>query len=205
MILHTIEIAVRSFGVCQVNQVADYIHELNTTEAKPYIEQLTAAGVLVRVRALFNDGNPHDVLVHRDNLPLLEQAADGALSALRTTFLSPFDSVFWPRRRDVQIWGFRQALEAYLPEPKRQYGYFCLPILHHDRLVGRFDPKLERATGLLRLKALYLEPDAPPVPEMMASIAAAMRDFMAFHSARELIVERSDPPEAGDRLLAALS
>lgn len=200
MILHTLELAARSFGVCQPSQVSDLIHEVSTTEARPYVAQLLASGVLAPVRARLNDGEVHEALVHRDNLPLLERAADGALAARRTTFLSPFDSFFWPRRRDVQLWGFRQSLEAYLPAAKRQYGYFCLPILHHDRLVGRFDPKLERATGLLRLKTLYLEPGVEPSEELMADIAVAMHDFMAFHDAREVIVERSEPAEAGPLL-----
>ncbi len=102
------------------------------------------------------------------------------------------------------MWGFRQVLEAYKPAPKRIWGYFCLPILHRDRLVGRFDPKLERKTGTLRLRALYLEPDVAPEEQLIADVAAAMRDFLAFHDARDLVIERSDPAEFGDRLLAAL-
>lgn len=83
-------------------------------------------------------------------------------------------------------------------------GYFCLPILHRDRLVGRFDPKLERKTGTLRLLALYLEPSAAPEDGLVADVAAALRDFLAFHDATDLVIERSDPSEFGDRLLAAL-
>ena len=58
----------------------------------------------------------------------------------------------------MAFWKFNQTLECYVPEPKRIWGYFCLPILYGDRLVGRFDPKVERRTGVLRIKALYLEP-----------------------------------------------
>ena len=140
-------------------------------------------------------------MVHRDNLPLLEQAADGALKAGRTTFLSPFDSLWWASRRDEQLWGFHQSLEAYLPAPKRQYGYFCLPILHKDRLVGRFDPKLERKTGTLRLKTLYLEPGIEPEEELVTAIAARMHDFMEFHQARDLAIERSEPAGFAEELL----
>jgi hypothetical protein len=204
MIRHTMGMAARAFGVCQAKQVANYIHEVSRTEAEPHVQSLLAEGLLVQVQGVFSDGMVQDVLVHRDNLPLLQQAADGALTAQRTTFLSPFDSLFWAQRRDVQLWGFRQSLEAYLPAPKRQYGYFCLPILHKDRLVGRFDPKLERSNGTLRLKALHLEPDVAPSPELLADIAIAMRDFMAFHGAHDLVIEQSTPAEAGDRLLAAL-
>jgi hypothetical protein len=137
-------------------------------------------------------------------MPLLHQAADGALAAQRSTFLSPFDSLFWARDRDEQLWGFRQHLEAYTPAPKRQWGYFCLPILHRDRLVGRFDPKLERQARLLRLKALYLEPGLEPDDELVSDVAGALRDFMCFHQADNLVIERSQPAELGARLLQHL-
>jgi len=158
----------------------------------------------VRIQARLSDGQARDLLVHRDNLALLEQAAAGEVVARRTTFLSPFDSLFWPQRRDQRLWGFRQALEAYKPAPQRQWGYFCLPILHRDRFVGRFDPKLERSSGTLRLKALYLEPGVDLEDDLVAGVAGAMRDFLAFHGASDLVVERSAPEDFGAKLLAAL-
>ncbi len=72
------------------------------------------------------------------------------------------------------------------------------------RRVGRFDPKLERATGLLRLKKLYLEPGVRPSARLATSVARAMRDFMRFHAAGDLAVEHSEPSDFGARLTAAL-
>ena len=72
------------------------------------------------------------------------------------------------------------------------------------RRVGRFDPKLERATGLLRLKRLYLEPGVRPSARLATSVARALRDFMRFHGAGDLAVEHSDPPDFAARLTAAL-
>ncbi|MBI5959550.1 MAG: winged helix DNA-binding domain-containing protein, partial [Chloroflexi bacterium] len=118
--------------------------------------------------------------------------------------LSPFDSLFWARDRDQQLWGFEQTLEAYKPAPQRIWGYFCLPILHHDRLVGRFDPKLERKTGTLRLKSLLLEPGIDPAEDLIADVAAALRDFMEWHGAHDLIIEKSSPPEFGERLMQSM-
>jgi uncharacterized protein YcaQ len=167
-------------------------------------QTLIDEGTLIEVKGEVFDGEPKTLVVHRDNLPLLKQAADGALKAERTTFLSPFDSLFWAKRRDMLFWNFFQTLEAYTPEPKRRWGYFCLPILHKDRLVGRFDPKLERKTGTLRLKALHLEPGIQPDEELIADVAAAMRDFMAFHHAKTLTIERSNPPVFAKKLLKAM-
>jgi hypothetical protein len=168
------------------------------------VESLVKDGILVPIQGQLANGKTAGLLVHRDNLSLLQQAADVSLRAQRTTFLSPFDSLFWATRRDEMFWGFHQALEAYVPALKRVYGYFCLPILHKDRLVGRFDPKLERQNGTLRLKTLYLEPDVKPDEELVAGVADSMRDFLTFHDAKDLIIERSQPVEFGKKLLAAM-
>ena len=126
------------------------------------------------------------------------------LSGRLTTRPGPFAGSCWGRGRDEQLWGFHQRLEAYTPAPKREWGYYCLPILHHDRLVGRFDPKLERKTHTLRLKALYLEAGVQPDDGLVSAVAAALLDFMRFHRAENLIIERSQPAEFSQRLLAHL-
>jgi len=200
---YEIERAARALGIAQAGQVADYAY-MKRGEGAPVIKELLAEGVLLEVEAELANGKAGTLVLHRDALLQLEQAADGAIRATRTTFLSPFDSLFWARDCDQQVWGFRQTLEAYKPEPQRIWGYYCLPILHGDRLVGRFDPKLERKTGTLRLKALYLEPGIDPADDLIADIAGALRDFMAWHEARDLVIERSDPAEFGQKLLAAL-
>ena len=182
---------------------AEYAYLLRST-ARPHIETLLADGALVEIQGALADGRTATLVAHRDNLPLLEQAAGGALRAERTTFLSPFDSLFWAKGRDEDLWGFTQVLEAYKPAEQRIWGYFSLAILHRDRLVGRFDPKLERKNGTLRLEHLHLEPGVAPDEELLAGVAAAMRDFMAWHRATDLTVEHSSPPEFGERLLRAL-
>ena len=198
-----LEISMKALGVCAPIQVGDYFH-MKRGESRPLIESLISEGVFVRVNATLADRKTHELITHRDSLPTLEMAVDGALPARRTTFLSPFDSLFWAKDRDMAFWKFRQVLECYKPEPTRDWGYFCLPILHGDRLVGRFDPKIERKTGVLRLKSLYLEPGVKPGARLVSGVARAMRDFMRFHEGDDLTIEYSDPPEFGEKLLAAL-
>jgi uncharacterized protein len=168
------------------------------------LRDLLKEGVLTEVSARLVDGDVHSLVIHPDNLRLLHSAADGEIKAERTTFLSPFDSLFWAQGRDQAFWGFRQRLEAYVPAPKRMYGYFSMAILHKDRLVGRLDPKMERQTGLLRLKSLHLEPGAKPTARLVSDVSAALRDFMTFHGAREIAIESSNPPEFGTKLLKAI-
>lgn len=198
-----IERAAQALGIAAAGHIADYAYRKRGTAA-PVIEALVAEGALVEVDAEVHGGDTATLIIHRDHLPTLEQAADGALVPQRTTFLNPFDSLFWPRDRDQQVWGFRQTLEAYRKPEDRTWGYYCLPILHHDRLVGRFDPKLDRKTGTLILRALYLEPGIAPDEALIADVAATMRDFLAWHDATDLAIEKSDPAAFGEKLAAAL-
>ena len=204
--LYLLERSARALGICAAAQLPDYFH-MKRTPAKALVQRLLDDGTLVAVKAETRGDGAADMVVHRDNLPLLERAADGDLTPRHTTFLTPFDSLFWARDRDMQLWGFRQILEAYKPRAQRIWGYFCLPILHNGRLIGRFDPKLERRSGTLRVKIFYLEPDAADgVDEdaAVADIAAAMRSFMAFHGAADLVVERGRPRGIGRRLARAM-
>jgi uncharacterized protein YcaQ len=81
----------------------------------------------------------------------------GKLQATHSAVLSPFDPVVWDRKRAEQLFDFSYRLECYTPAPKRQYGYFVLPLLHKGQLVGRMDAKMHRKTGTLEIIALYLE------------------------------------------------
>ena len=194
-----VEQGAKAMGVGLPRHAGDYTW-MKVTKSRPIVAALIKNGTLIPVQGKLMDGTTAELVVHRENLSLLEQAAEGLLKPERTTFLSPFDNLWWAARRDEMFWGFHQSLECYLPAPKRVYGYFSLPILHKDRFVGRFDPKLERKDGLLRIKALYLEPGVKSSEELVKSVADAMRDFMKFHEAKELVIEHSEPAVFGKKL-----
>lgn len=193
------ERAALALGICQPNQLIGYNY-FQRRPVQAVLEKLVEEKVLITVEVMLEGDGKDRYLVHHDNLEVLQKIADGAIQAERTTFLSPFDNLFWAVGRDEQLWGFRQRLEAYTPASKRLWGYLCMPILHHERLVGRFDPKMERKEGLLRLKALYLEDGVDQEDELLSGVANAMRDFMNFHKAQELIIEKSNPMDFGVRL-----
>jgi uncharacterized protein len=106
-------------------------------------------------------------LVHPD-------AADGPVPA-RTTFLSPFDRLIHDRARAEALFGFFYRLEMYVPQAKREYGYYVLPILRGDKLIGRMDPVLDRKAGVLRVNSVHWEPGVKPV-----SLAKPLRDLARF-------------------------
>jgi uncharacterized protein len=82
----------------------------------------------------------------------------------RVTFLSPFDRLVHDRRRAEALWEFHYRLEMYVPPAKREYGYYVLPILRADRLVGRIEPVFDRKAGVLRVNGVWWEDGSRPVP-----------------------------------------
>ena len=202
--LHVLERSARALGICTANQVADYSHDYGRNDARPFITELLENGILQAVMVETHSGEVQEMVVHQDHLATLEAAAEGSLTAQRTTFLSPFDSFFYPKGRDEQLWGFRQVLEAYKPAEQREWGYYCLPILHQDRLIGRFDPRLDRKESRLHIEALYLEPGVDLDESLIVAVATAMRDFMAFHQVDDVVIERSSPDRLGKFLEARL-
>jgi uncharacterized protein YcaQ len=97
----------------------------------------------------------------------------------RTTLLSPFDRLVHDRGRAEELWGFRYRLEMYVPQAKREYGYYVLPILRGDRVVGRIEPVHDRKAGVLRVKGVWWEDGARPV-----SLERPLRSLARFVGAK---------------------
>ena len=147
-----IEHRVRMHGIVRPSALrhAWAFYVLPVVEATARLER---SGAIVPVRV---DGVRGTWYVHRDNLDSGHSRFRG-----RTTLLSPFDRLISSRERTEDLFGFRFRLEIYVPKSKRQFGYFVLPILHGDRLVGRIDPLFDRKAGVLRINAVHWETDAP--------------------------------------------
>ncbi|MEV5150008.1 crosslink repair DNA glycosylase YcaQ family protein [Streptomyces sp. NPDC052727] len=111
----------------------------------------------------------------------------------RTTLLSPFDSLIWERARTERIFGFAHRLEAYVPRPKRVYGYFAMPVLAGGRLVGRVDPAREGRT----LVAKQVTVDGP---KAVPGVAQALVEAAAWVNCTNVRVERVDAPELREPL-----
>ena len=184
-ISHDLELSLLATGLCTPQQVADYTH-MKRGLARPYVKSLMERGLAHKVRAVNVKGETIDLLIHRDNIETLEKLAAGEFKPSRTTFLTPFDSLFWAKGRGKEFFDFAQVLECYKPAENRVWGYFCLPVLHNGNLVGRFDPKLDRKSGTLQIHSFHLESGIKPSERLVSDIAIAMRNFLKFHGASKI-------------------
>jgi uncharacterized protein len=108
----------------------------------------------------------------------------------RTTLLSPFDSLIIDRARTESLFGFRYRMEIYVPKNLRQRGFWAMPILHGDRLIGTADPKMDRARRRLEILSLHLDPQAPRDRAIRRAIEDAVDELGAFAGAREVVWPR---------------
>ena len=92
--------------------------------------------------------------------------------------LSPFDPVVWFRPRTERLFDFHYRIEIYTPEPDRKFGYYSLPVLIDDDVVGRVDLKSDRKAGVLRVQSAWSEPSAPA--ETAARLVPVLRRAAAW-------------------------
>ncbi len=129
------------------------------------LKELVREGIAVPAEI---EGLRGEWFVHRD---LLDRSFRP-----RTVLLSPFDDLIADRAHVEQLFGFRFRLEIYVPKAKREFGYFVLPILRGDRLIGRIDPLFDRQAGVLRVHSVYAKADAEAADGRACELSSASDD-----------------------------
>ncbi|GAA4145423.1 DNA glycosylase AlkZ-like family protein [Leifsonia shinshuensis] len=143
--------SVAAHGIGTLRDFADY-YRLKGPAVAVAMEELAEAGevVPVEVKGWTGAGDrPVKAWLHRD--------ARRPRSIEAAALLSPFDPVVWFRDRALRMFGFHYRIEIYTPAPQRVYGYYSLPILLDDELVGRIDLKSDRQNGVLRVQSAWTE------------------------------------------------
>jgi uncharacterized protein len=191
-VLHTIQ----ALGVTKAEWIPDYFR-LSKTDTRAALKRLEDQGRLTKVEV---EGWKTPGYIHPDNIKQVEAAAKGKVPRSKTTFLSPFDPLVWDRKRALDLFNFDYKIEVYTPAPKRKYGYFTLPILYNNALIGRIDPKAHRKEGIFEVKALHLEPGVVIDDALVAEVKSALLTCAAWHKTPQVVVRYATEPGLAKRL-----
>jgi uncharacterized protein len=186
-VLELVRRATRALGVGTRADIADY-YRLRSDDTAAAVAELTAAGELLPVRV---DGWGERAWMHADARVPRQLSADAVLS--------PFDPVVWFRRRAERMYGFHYRIEIYTPAPKRVFGYYVLPVLQDDRLVGRTDLKSDRQRGVLRVRTAWQEPGEHLDADRFAATLRRTAAWQGLHG-----IEVTDRGTAAAAVAAAL-
>ncbi len=177
----------RAVGLASPSAQAEVVYGTgDAAERRRRTAELVEGGQLVEVGV---EGLKGTRYVIAEELPLLDAAtAAGGSGEQGVAFIAPLDPLMWDRRLVRQLFEFDYIWEVYVPEHKRRWGYYVLPILFGDRLVGRLEPRLDRAARTLRILGTWWEEGFSPrraegfVPHMRA----ALRAYAEFVGARSV-------------------
>ncbi|MFO1151230.1 MAG: crosslink repair DNA glycosylase YcaQ family protein [Alsobacter sp.] len=169
-------VAAQGLGIATERDLRDYFR-LDPGDARSRIQELVEAGRLVPVKV-----KGWAALAYVTP----EATRPGKIAA--RALVSPFDPLLWERNRTERLFGIRYRLEIYTPEHKREHGYYVLPFLLGDRIVGRVDLKAERAAGRLVVKAAHRDGQADSADATQA-LAAELRDVARWQGLETIAVE----------------
>jgi uncharacterized protein len=178
--------SLRALGIGRLKDIQQHYTRGRYPDLADVLQTLETDGRIHQAQ-IIEEGQPWPGIwyIHTDDLPLLESLQNGAFQP-RTTLLSPFDNLICDRVRTEKLFNFDFRIEIYVPKDKRKYGYYVLPILHGDKLIGRIDPLMNRKEKRLCINNVYAEADAPMNQQTAAAVGTAIENLAAFLGATDI-------------------
>jgi uncharacterized protein YcaQ len=176
--------AIRALGTASPPEINYYFPRGRYQNLKKALESLQEDSAIHQVRVAEYQGR-EERYIHNLDIRLLESMKDDAWQP-RVSLLPPFDNLICGRSRTNRVFGFDYSHEMFLPQHKRKFGYYVLPILWGDRLIGRVDPLMERSKERLLINSVHAEPTAPGDKEVASKIGDAIQRLAEFLGAKEV-------------------
>lgn len=173
----------RANGIGQASEIS-YLLKKTKALVSTGLNEMHANGELVKINV---DNHPYYVLP--DFVDLLKNP----LPSRQLKILSPFDNLLIQRKRMQMLFGFDYRIECYVPEAKRKYGYFSLPILWAGKFVARMDCKAERKTSILHINHLALEKKLFDLEVFTVAFCEELQNFKCFNNCTEIRLHKTTP------------
>ncbi len=177
--------ALQGMGIAREREIREAFHVADRATISRTLRAMCASREIVEIRV---SGSQDAYFALPDTLE-----EDGATADERAHILSPFDNLVIQRDRMKRLFAFDYTIECYVPKEKRKYGYFVLPILWGDRMIGRMDAKAHRSSKILAVKSLWFEPDFQAHDRALPALADATARFARFNGCTSVAVDRISP------------
>lgn len=184
--------AIRALGTATASEIKYYFLRGRYRNLKATLERLLDEEAIHIVDVDTGTAGKGERYIHEKDVPLLDKLEKTETSS-RISLLSPFDNLICDRARTRLFFNFHYAIEIYTPSHKRKYGYYVLPILYADKLIGRIDPLMNRKKQTLEIKAVHAEPKAPREKEVGEKLGETINDFSEFLGAKHVVFSRRVP------------
>jgi uncharacterized protein len=190
-------LALRALGVARAPHIRAHFTRGRYPTLPATLAALQSDGRIVPVEV---EGLRGEWWVRAEDVETLASCSNGDFRG-RTALLSPFDNLLCDRARTEELFGFSHRLEIYTPKAKRRWGYFVLPILHGDRLIGRADLQMDRRAGRLVAPAIHREDGAPRGKGIARAIRRELERLATWQDAGELEIQAAPAAWPGVRPL----
>ncbi len=183
---HLILKAISTHGFVSENEIT-YLRRLIKPTVNKKLKELTEKEKIIPLKVQGIEKNIF--YTTEQNLKLLNDKKRSKTIHL----LSPFDNVLIQRKRIEQLFNYNYLIECYVPEPKRIFGYFCLPILIDNEFIGRLDPKADRKTKTFYIKNFFLEKEPKNFKKLLPQVCIAIKEFAVFNGCEKIVIEKTSP------------
>ncbi len=157
---------------------------MNAEQRNQAFEILEKTGVITSVQV---EGIRFLLYMRAEDLPLMRAVLDGtADTKARLEFLAPLDPMLWDRKLIEAIWGYRYSWEIYTPAEKRKYGYYVLPMLYGENLIGRIEASADRKIGKLTVKNIWFEDGVQHSKRLETAMDSAVRRLARFNGCSDI-------------------
>ena len=181
----------RANGIGQASEMA-YLLKNTKPLVASILKEMHLSGEVMQVEV-----NSINYFALPESLELLEKP----LSRSKLKILSPFDNLLIQRKRMQNLFSFDYQIECYVPEVKRKFGYFSLPVLWDGKLVARMDCKADRKNSTLHINHLALEPGLKKMEAFAKALQTELSLFMEFNGCRKVVSHRTTPSDINHQIV----